>query len=482
MQDAVHALTQWLSANPGWVTGTIFLTSLLESVAMAGLLVPGVAILFAVAVLAGKAGIPAAEILAWGAVGAVLGDSFSFWLGRRLRGRLHRVWPFRRYPEMIRRAENLFLRHGGKSVVIGRFVGPVRPVIPLVAGAFSMPARRFGVVNVASALAWAPAYLLPGYSVGMALTGPEPVPPALYVLAAGAVVVLLIAYVLFFRIQLGLRSRSPLYQWLERKMNQYGTTHQVWRQFSSVRPSGNEEFPLASISLALGATGTFVLWALLSQATTVLMPLDNFFFDLTSTLRNPLTDPAVIALTLAGDPAVLTVGTLLLAAALAFRGHYSAGLHLVAALLITVVSVNLLKNGLAVARPSLVHELPTSYAFPSGHAAGITVFLGLAGAFTAREQRPSRRWRVYLAFSLPMVLVAFSRVVLGVHWFSDMVGGILLGLAICGVVRSSFSRHDRSPLTLEPVTLAAIGLWLIFLLTYLWWQWPHAVAAYAPEF
>lgn len=66
MQDAIHSLTQWLSANPGWVTGVVFLTALLESLAMAGLLVPGVAILFAVAVLAGKAGIPVMEILAWG--------------------------------------------------------------------------------------------------------------------------------------------------------------------------------------------------------------------------------------------------------------------------------------------------------------------------------------------------------------------------------------------------------------------------------
>ncbi|GGY68448.1 bifunctional DedA family/phosphatase PAP2 family protein [Marinobacter zhanjiangensis] len=480
MQEAIHTLTQWLSANPGWVTGTVFLTALVESLAVAGLVVPGVAILFAVAVLAGKAGIPVMELLAWGAAGAIIGDGISFWLGRRLRGRLHQVWPFSRYPQMIRRAERLFVRHGGKSVVIGRFVGPVRPVIPMVAGAFNMSARRFSLVNFASALAWSPCYLLPGYSVGMALTGPEPVPPALYALAAGAVVVLLAAYLLFFRIQLGLRSRSRLYQWLERKMFEYTATHRVWRQLSSERPSGREEFPLASISLALGAIGSFVLWALLSQATPVLMPLDEFFIRLTDTFRNPLTDPLVIALTLTGDPPVLIAGTLLLTTALGFRGYYSAAVHVLGALLITVASVILLKNGLSVERPSLVHQPPSGFAFPSGHATGITVFLGLASAFVAREWRPSRRWRVYLIFSVPMLLVAFSRVILGVHWFSDMVGGILLGLAICGLVRASFSRHDHSPLTLDIATVGAISLWVVFLFGYLWWQWPQAVQAYAP--
>lgn len=300
---------------------------------------------------------------------------------------------------MIRRAERLFVRHGGKSVVIGRFVGPVRPVIPMVAGAFNMPARRFSAVNIASALAWAPLYLLPGYSVGMALIGPEPVPPALYALALGAVGVLLVAYVLFFRIQLGLRSRSFLYRWLERKMLDYTATHRVWRQLSSERPSGDDEFPLASISLALGALGTFILWALLSQATQVLAPLDAFFVNLTGSLRNPLTDPLAVALTLVGDPIVLITGAVLLAAALGFRGYYSAATHVLGALLITIASITLLKIGFSVERPLLVQQLPSGYAFPSGHASGITVFMGLAGAFVAREWRPSRRWRVYLTFT-----------------------------------------------------------------------------------
>lgn len=480
MQEAIQALTAWLAANPGWVAGAIFMTALLESLAMAGLLVPGVAILFATSVLAGKAGIPVLEILAWGAAGAIVGDGLSFWLGRQFRGRLHQIWPFRRHPAMLRRAELLFVRHGGKSVVIGRFVGPVRPVIPMVAGAFGMPARRFTLVNLASALAWAPFYLLPGYSVGMALVGPEPIPPGLYALAAGAVVVLLVAYFLFFRLQLGLRSRSPLYQWLEGKVIRYGTTHHLWQRFSSRRPDGREEFPLASISLTLGAGGGLVLWTLLSQATAVLAPLDSFFAGISGILRNPLTDPVAIALTLAGDPAILTTGALMLASALGFRGYYSAASHVLGALVLTFASITLMKTGLAVERPPLVELPPSSYAFPSGHATSITVFLGLAGAFVAREWKPSSRWRVYLTFSIPMILVAFSRVVLGVHWFSDMVGGLLLGLTLCGLVRVSFSRHDRVPLTLDPIIAMAVLLWLGSLAGYILWQWPDAVSAYAP--
>ena len=59
-----------------------------------------------------------------------------------------------------------FGRHGGKSVFIGRFFGPVRAVIPLAAGVMRMPRGRFWFANVTSALVWAPMLLLAGDLVG----------------------------------------------------------------------------------------------------------------------------------------------------------------------------------------------------------------------------------------------------------------------------------------------------------------------------
>ncbi len=479
MQQVTENLIQWLTVHPGWLTATIFLVALLESLAVAGLLVPGVAILFAVSVLAGQTGTPVIEVLAWGTAGAIIGDFTSFWLGRHLQGRLHHVWPFRKHPVMIRRAESLFARHGGKSVFIGRFVGPVRPLIPMVAGAFNMPARRFMFVNVASALAWAPFYLLPGFAVGAALAGPEPVPTALYIIGAAAAGVIALAWFLFVRLQLGLRSESRLYQYLERSTSRYNATHRFWRALYSERPAEGGEFPLASICLALGATGAFVLWALFSQGTGILQPADFYFRDLTEIIRSPLTDPVLVLLTLAGDPPVLVTGSLLMACALLIRGYPSAAIHLVTALVLTSVSVTLIKNGLGVARPTIVSEPPSTFSFPSGHATGITVFVGITAAFVAREWAPARRWRIYVLFSIPMVLVAASRVALGVHWFTDIVGGILLGLAICGLIRASYSRYDRTPLSPDVFTVSAVVLWLIFLVGYLWWQYPAALLAYA---
>jgi membrane protein DedA with SNARE-associated domain len=90
MPEWLQSLTDWLATNPGWLSAALFLTAFLESLAFAGILIPGVAILFAVAVLAGQVAIPVAEVLLWAGAGAVAGDGISFALGRLFQGRLDR--------------------------------------------------------------------------------------------------------------------------------------------------------------------------------------------------------------------------------------------------------------------------------------------------------------------------------------------------------------------------------------------------------
>ena len=110
--------------------------------------------------------LPYFPILAGAVIGAVLGDTVSFWIGRRFGGGIARVWPFTRSPELLPSGIRFFARHGGKSVFIGRFFGPVRAVIPLAAGIMRMPRGRFWFANVASAIVWAPMLLFVGDAVG----------------------------------------------------------------------------------------------------------------------------------------------------------------------------------------------------------------------------------------------------------------------------------------------------------------------------
>jgi undecaprenyl-diphosphatase len=472
-------LLAWLETNPGWLAITLLAVSFVESLAIAGVVVPGVALLFGAALLAGKTGMPLPEALLWAGLGAVAGDGISFALGRQFTGRLHRVWPFSRYPGMITSGERFFRRHGGKSVIIGRFIGPIRPVIPLIAGALMMPWKRFLVFNIGSAIGWAPVYILPGYLVGSALALQFKPPPHFYAVLGVSLGALALVYLLLFRVQLRLGSRGRIYQWLQRRMARYTTTHKFWRLYSSERPDRSGEFPLTSYSMALGAGALFLIWTLLATQGT-LQRFNELASDWFLALRHPVLDPAFVIITLAGDPPVLIVGTTLAIIGLTFRGYYAAAIHCLVAAFITVAAIWGLKQLTGISRPDLVNLPPQSGAFPSGHTAGTTVFFAMAAAFIAREYRGHHRWQIYLLLSLPMLLAGLSRLYLGVHWFTDVVGGLLLGLAITAAVRASYSRYDRIHLGLDSSSLILSGAGLVWLLWYLDNNFAEAMVRYTP--
>lgn len=480
LTDWIHTFSDWLSANPGWLAFALLLTAFIESLAIAGLVVPGVALLFAIAVLAGKTGMTMWSALGWTALGAIAGDNISFWLGRACSGRLHRIWPFSRYPAMLYRGERFFRKHGGKSVVIGRFVGPIRPVIPVVAGALGMPGQRFLLFNLASALAWAPIYVLPGFLVGTTIARRIQLPPHLYLILVVGGAILAAMYLLFFRLQWQLDTQSRTYARVRNWMTRYNTTHRFWRLLSSERPTSGGEFPLASISLALGAAVLFVTWSALTLSTDLLQPLNQQTLTFFGTLRQPLFDPLATYITLLGNTAVMAVSAGIVTLLLGFRGYYAAALHVLAAFVLSFALVWGLKYGFHIPRPQTDLHPPLSGAFPSGHATGITVLAGLSASFIAREINSRLRWQIYSLFSIPILLVAISRLYLGVHWLTDVVGGILLGLFICGFVRASFSRYDHAPLSVDLLSKLTLLLWLAFVCGYLFLTGPAAMSAYAP--
>ncbi|GHD52335.1 undecaprenyl-diphosphatase [Marinobacter persicus] len=473
-------ITAWVAGNPGWLTFALFATALTESLAIAGILVPGVALLFALAMLAGTSGMGLAEILIWAGCGAVAGDTASFALGRLLQGRLHSVWPLSRYPRLLNRGERFFRSHGGKSVVIGRFVGPVRPVMPLVAGAFHMPWPRFLAFNLLSAAGWALVYVLPGFAVGSAMTSEIKPPPHFYPVLAVAGAVLLVTYVFTLRLRLGLGEGSRLYRWLEQRMANYDATHRFWRLYTNERPSRRGEFPLPSLILAVVCLALFAVLAQLAALSPELASLNALTREWFGLLRQPLFDAPMVAITMLGDTAILLAAATLAVITLAFRGYYAAARHIAAAAILTTASVALLKAGIDLNRPDAVAAAPESGAFPSGHTAGITVVVTLAASFIAAESRKTQRWPSYLAWSLPLIPIALSRLYLGVHWLTDVLGGLLLGLAITGLIRASYSRYDRVPLKPDGFSWLALAVWLVFVAVYFGEYWQANLAAYRP--
>jgi membrane protein DedA with SNARE-associated domain len=152
----------FIQANPEWAIFVIGIAAFGESFAFLSLLFPGTAILIASGTLVSEGILSPLPTVAAGIVGAVLGDSVSFWLGKKFGPFLPGIWPFRKHPERLTRSVSLFKRFGGSSVFIGRFFGPLRAVIPMAAGMLQMPPLRFYAANVFSAMVWAPALVLSG--------------------------------------------------------------------------------------------------------------------------------------------------------------------------------------------------------------------------------------------------------------------------------------------------------------------------------
>lgn len=166
MDDVAQPLLDFIKAHSDWAALVMFVTAFGESFAFLSLLFPGTTVLVAAGTLLSAGTLPYPSILIGAIFGAVFGDAVSYWLGRNFGGGIARVWPFSRHPELLSRGILFFERHGGKSVFIGRFFGPVRAVVPLAAGIMQMPRGRFWLANVISALVWAPMLLLVGDVVG----------------------------------------------------------------------------------------------------------------------------------------------------------------------------------------------------------------------------------------------------------------------------------------------------------------------------
>lgn len=174
MGQWLDSLTGWLSANPQWLGLAIFLVACIECLAIAGIIVPGTVLLFAVAVLAGSGAFSLGETLLLGFLGGLVGDALSYTVGKYFHQNIRRLPLLRHHPEWIGSAEAYFQRYGIASLLVGRFIGPLRPMLPMVAGMFDMPLPRFIAVSLVAGAGWAVAYLLPGWATGAAMRLPLP--------------------------------------------------------------------------------------------------------------------------------------------------------------------------------------------------------------------------------------------------------------------------------------------------------------------
>lgn len=166
LEHYAAVVIEFVRVHQVWAAPIVFVLAFAESLAFISLLVPAWGALVAIGALLATSGLSFWPIWVAGAVGAALGDWLSYWIGLKLEHTVATIWPLSRYPDLLPKGEAFVKKWGALGIFVGRFSGPLRASVPLVAGIFAMPFWRFQLANFASAFLWAAVLLKLGDVTG----------------------------------------------------------------------------------------------------------------------------------------------------------------------------------------------------------------------------------------------------------------------------------------------------------------------------
>ena len=170
LQEYADAIIAFVRDNPNWIAPIIFVLAFGESIAFISLVLPFWGLLVAIGGLIGGSDMTT-FVTIWlaASVGAALGDWVSYWLGYHFHDDIARMWPLSRHPDLLPRGHAFMEKYGVWAIVLGRFSGPFRASVPIVAGATQMDRTHFQIANWSSALLWAFVLLKFGDGIGQAM-------------------------------------------------------------------------------------------------------------------------------------------------------------------------------------------------------------------------------------------------------------------------------------------------------------------------
>jgi undecaprenyl-diphosphatase len=368
----------------------------------------------------------------------------------------------------LEQVERFFDRHGGKAILIGRFVGLVRAVAPFMAGSSGMPLRRFVPYDVIGAGLWGSTFVVLGYVfwqsfsqlVDYAKKG---------ALALGAVIVLVVAIVWLVRWLRNPENRARMREWMERQAQRpalrplVAVLAPVLR--TSRRPArfvwdrvtpGDLGLELTTL-FAVAGVGAFVfVWDLVRiEQDNGLLAGDAQSLRLADRLHmDALVSVAKVVTALGSLPVAIAL-VALAGATLAWRHKVRDALALVFGLALTYAAVHITKDAVDRPRPARALVDTDGAAYPSAHAAYAVTWVAVAVALSRALPNVASRFAFVTVAMVIAVVVGLSRIYLRAHYLSDVVGGWGLGAAIfalcgsgalvIGYVRNNARAPDPTP-------------------------------------
>lgn len=437
LEELIKDLSEELGA---WTYGLVAVLAFLETGAFVGLIAPGEFTVILGGAVAGQGDISLPVILTIAWVAAFLGDTVSFTFGAKLgRGFLVRHGERVRIDEeRLKQVESYFDRHGGKTIVIGRFIGLVRALAPFIAGTSGMRYGAFAPYSILGTGLWAATFTLVGYFASQSLDEVAKI-VSQGLIAFGFFVGLVVGLIVLWRYLRQHENRARIVREMERRR----MLRPVLALARRLRPQAvflwNRLTPGQGLGLelttllAVAAVGTYVLvvyWSVIDGEPGP-TAFDRTALDFANEIRTDwLNDLARVFTDLGSDGVVFAIAAVA-GVGLAIARRWIELWVLLAGAVAIAFLPNEIKDLTDRPRPlGPLTESSRNGSFPSGHAANSTIYVWLAATIALRLVPGfTRRTMLIVAGIVVAALVGLSRVYLRVHWLSDVLAGWGLGAA-----------------------------------------------------
>ena len=467
MEHAYIHLLHLLAGHPAWMLTVVFLAAFLEAVAVIGTFIPGSTAMFLAGALAGTGSLSLGWVFLWAIAGAIAGDGMSFWIGGRYKDRIVQFWPFRTHPQILDAGHRFFQKHGAKGVVFARFVGPLRAIVPVVAGMLGMTPLRFYGMNVLSALLWAPAHILPGVVFGASVLLAGAVSFRLVVIIALLVGIVWLSYraMEFLVSHAGAWSSAAgrfLGSWACRHPGPFGRFAR--RLLDPEQPDASSIVLTSLVVLAAGALFFGVLDDVVSGDPLVSVDLSVYHF--LQSVRTPWSDTVLAGVATLGSVFTLTAVVVTVVVWMLLERRWRAIGYWLAAVVFSQLLIFALQFAMHRAPPNEL--LSDAYVFPSNHVAATVIVYGFLAFLLVRRVGMLEGLLVATASMVVVIVVALAGLYFGRYWVSDAIGGAALAyiwvaiVSLTAILRYPEVPPSRGfmPVVVLVVMLASVGLQL----------------------
>lgn len=430
---------QLLQSFGSWGYLIVFLIFFCEALAGIGLIIPGAIIAFLLGTVAAKGTFSLRDLLFFGSLGFFLGDLLSFALGRKGAGLFSKDNKIFKLAH-LEKGQEFFEEHGNKSVIIGRYVGFLRPLTPFIAGVSRMSWLRFIILNVIGIISWLALHLFAGFFLGQALW--------LVKLWSGRLEVLLIYLATFFVVfylskRLIIKNGQELFVLISSIWSSFKTSlkenqdlqgfvsrHQAFfkfweRRFDLTKFSGKKltiltvllvYFIYSFIALTNNVFNQGSLWQMDQRIENLMQLFKNFAFI-----------KILLAATTLASWQMVLIFSLAVSFVLYMRGREKSLPSFWLVILGSFGTSALLKFFVTRPRPFDSFYIETSYSFPSTHATIAVALFGFLAYLYSRQRSLKKRINVFFLALFLILTIGFSRIYLRVHFVSDVLAGYLIG-------------------------------------------------------